>query len=89
MRQGSTCFLLERPPGSMVELQRRLERSGIACLRGAAFDGSDPVEDILVIQLDSAASAATPRPFVEAWQVAGRTVLALCPEHDLKAISRR
>lgn len=89
MRSGWRCLLLEAQVDALGELQVGLERLGIACRRSPAGDAppvtaEDP-ELVLVLQLDGA-GPVPPRPQVEAWQAAGRTVLALCREHDPSAM---
>ncbi|MFZ1430821.1 MAG: diguanylate cyclase [Geminicoccaceae bacterium] len=88
MRLGWGCFLLEAHAGALNDLQLCLEARQIACRRSIPSDSSpaiaDDLESVLVVELDS--GSTPPRQLVEAWQAAGRAILALCREHDPKAM---
>ena len=88
MRHISSCLLVEAHPGSLAELQQRLERWRVDCGRAnaAADEAASAGAQILGVEIAGNLPAATARRMRE-WRMAGRPVLAICPAGDPKLVS--
>jgi GGDEF domain-containing protein len=88
MRQVSSCLLVEAHPGSLSELQRRLEKWRVDCGHPPAAEGlATPAgAEILVVEIAGNLPAATASR-IRGWRMAGRPVLAICPPADPKLVS--
>jgi GGDEF domain-containing protein len=88
MRQISSCLLVEAHPGSLSELQRRLEKWRVTYRPATAAEGeaTSTGGDILVVEIAGNPPAATAGRIRES-RMAGRPVLAICPAGDPKVVS--
>jgi GGDEF domain-containing protein len=88
MRHISSCVLVEAHPGSLSELQKRLEGWRVGCGHATAAEGeaASTGADILVVEIEGNLPTATARHIRE-WRMAGRPVLAICPAADPKLVS--